>query len=331
MVFTSIGLRLRVEVEALNMVEALGAYTRHRTASVFKKLTKEGTVVYKLITAPAISGQSIANGYMRTLVELAKHHQLSVCDECRAYEARGGFTKHGTTKEAKYDDLVKGCVIEDLTGFMVPEANLRRTSPVMFSYMVPDLESAKAEIDSQFHVRYDFTTQEHQPFNIESGTAVYMVMIGIDVLKIGRLGNGSYVSDRNNRIEIALHGIAALFEGFGFGALKGRDQPIEEVVEGRAAVSSPVQSMESPPRIYTDGDNYLTDTIRRASKYVEALKQLGEKISIAYFDKEGLKPIKETKQELEIVETNTLTDLIEKTLTKIYEYIEKTQTQRPTP
>lgn len=322
-VFASIGLRLRVEVEALNMVEALGAYTRHRTVSVFKKHAKEGGVVYKLVMVPAISGQSIANGYMRTLVELAKHYGLRVCEECSAYEARGGFTKHGTSKEAKHDDLIKNCVVEDLTGFMVPEANLRRTSPIMFSYMVPDLESAKAIIDSQFHVRYDFTTQQHQPFNIESGTAMYMVMIGIDVSKIGKLENGNYLDDRDKRLEVALRGIAALFEGLGFGAKKARYLPIEEVVGGVAAVASPIPFMVSPPRIYTDGNNYLTDTMRRASKYVEALSQLKQTISIAYFDKEGLKPTKEVRQGLEIVETDTLTDLIEKTLKTIREHLVK--------
>lgn len=322
-VFTSIGLRLRVEVEALNMVEALGAYTRHRTASVFKKHVKGGSVTYKLVMAPVISGQSIANGYMKTLVELAKQYGLAICDECSTYEARGGFTKHGTSKEVKHDDLVRECVVEDLTGFMVPEAKLRRTSPVMFSYMVPDLESAKAIVESQFHVRYDFITQEHQPFNIESGTAIYMVMVGIDVSRIGRLENGSYLNDRGKRIEIALRGIAALFEGFGFGAKKARYLPIEEVVGGAATISSPLPFMVSPPRVYANGDNYLTYTIRRASKYVEALNQLKEKIGITYFDREGLKPVKEVKQGLEIIEADTLTDLIEKTLKMIKDYIGK--------
>lgn len=320
-VFTSIGLRLRVEVEALNMVEALGAYTRHRTASIFKKSVKDGGVVYRLVTAPAVSGQSIANGYMRAIVELAKHYKLSICEECSAYEARGGFTKHGTSKGVNYDGLLKNCVVEDLTGFMVPEEGLRRTSPVMFSYMVPDLESAKAIIDSQFHVRYDFTTQQHQPFNVESGTAIYMVMIAIDVSKIGKLEKGEYLDDRGKRIEIALRGLSTLFEGLGFGAKKARYLPIEEVVGGVAAVSNPIPFVVSPPRIYGDEGNYLADTVKRASKYIEALSQLNEKITIAYFDKEGLKPSYEVKQGLEVVRADTLTDLLEKILKSIKGYI----------
>lgn len=314
MVFASIGLRLRVEVEALNMVEALGAYTRHRTVSVLRKYVKDGKVVYRLMTAPAVSGQSIANGYMRMLVELAKHYNLNVCDECSAYEARGGFTKHGTSEKVKHDEIVESCVVEDLTGFMVPKESLRRTSPVMFSYMVPDLESAKAIIDSQFHVRYDFTTGQHQPFNIESGTAVYLVMVGIDVSKIGRLSNGEYVKDRGKRVEIAFRAISALFEGFTLGAKKARYLPIEEVIGGVAAISNPIPFMVSPPRIYANGDNYLTDTVKRARDYVESLKDLREEIYVVYFDKEGLS-LPEIK-DIQVERAGTLTELIEKLLGK---------------
>ena len=339
MTFISIGLRLRVEVEALNMVEALGAYTRHRTTSVFKRLAKDGNVRYKLVTVPAVSGQSIANGYMRTVVELAKRYELKICKECSDYERRGGFIKHSTEPKASgktHDTLVKDCVLEDLTGFLAPEIGIRRTSPVMFSYMVPDIESAKAVIDPQFHVRYDFITQQHQPFNIESGSAIYMVMINIDAARIGMLEETSektetgspkknYVGDRDKRLEVALRGIAALFEGLGFGAKKARYLPIEEVVGGVAAVSKPLPFTISPPRIYANGDNYINNTINRALKYLEVLKDLKEPetISIAYFDKEGLKVESgsEITQKITLTKTESLSDLIEKTLTTAKNYL----------
>jgi CRISPR-associated protein Csa2 len=323
MVFASIGLRLRVEVEALNMVEALGAYTRHRTVSILKKLSKNGEVRYKILTAPAVSGQSIANGYMRALVELAKHYNLKVCEECSAYEVRGGFTKHGTSTDQnlKHDDLVKNCIIEDLTGFMVPQAGLRRTSPVMFSYMVPDLESAKAIIESQFHVRYDFTTQQHQPFNIESGTAIYMLLVGVDISRIGKLENGKYVEDRLKRLEVALRGISVLLEGSGFGAKKARYLPIEEVVGGIAAISNPIPFTVTPPRVYPETTNYVNDTLTRAEKYLSVLKDLKEEIYVIYMDKEGLKIDAANKQFVE--PANTLTELIEKALDKSKKLIQK--------
>lgn len=317
MVFVSMGLRLRVEVEALNMVEALGAYTRHRTVAILRKITRDGVPIYRIVTVPAISGQSIANGYMRVLVELAKHYKLEVCDECSEYEKRGGFTKHGTFKEKiEHDYLVKKCIVEDLTGFMVPEAQIRRTSPVMFSYMAPDLEGAKATIESQFHVRYDFTSQKHQPFNIESGTAIYMLLIGIDVSRIGKLENGGYVDNRLKRIEVALKGIGVLLESFSFGAKKSRYLPVEEIVGAIVAVSNPIPFMVSPPRVHPDR-NYIKDTLLRAKKYSEMLSDLNEKIYIVYLDKEGLKvdidiDPKGSKDGINVVRVETFSELIEK-------------------
>jgi len=286
MVSVSIGLRLRVEVEALNMVEALGAYNRHRTVSLLKSVTKNGRKGYRLVIAPAISSQSIANGYHRVLVELANKLRLPVCDECKSYELRGGFTKRTTTKEINHDERLKTCVVEDLTGFLAPDANVRRTSPVSFSYMVPDVESAKTALDSQFHVRYDFTTREHAPFTIESGTAIYMLSISVDFDRIGRYENGEYVENREKRIELALKGLAVLIEGLNYGAKKARYLPINEVVGGIAAVSHPMPFAVSPPRVYRDGRNYIVETIERAKHYITVLQDLNQQIKLYYLDKE---------------------------------------------
>jgi len=250
-VFASIAFRFRVEVEALNMVEALGAYTRHRTASVFKRVKHGSTVAYRLVIAPAVSGQSIANGYQRTLVELAVRDGLPVCDQCRRYESVGGFIKHATESKADHDSLIQGCVVEDLTGFLVPEAGVRRTSPVMFSYLVPDTESAKAVLESQFHVRYNFETMEHNPFNIESGTAVYMLTVNIDVDRIGRRSDGKTVPDRDKRVELAFKALAALIEGLGFGAKKARYLPVGDTARGPTQRSDPSFTSSADPSTLT--------------------------------------------------------------------------------
>lgn len=321
MVFVSIGLRARVEVEALNMVEALGAYTRHRTVSILKKITtKNGSVRYKVVIMPAVSGQSINYGYSTLLVEMAQRFNppLPVCEECKNYRKIGGFLKRAT-QNVDYDTRVKECVVEDLTGFLAPEALVRRTSPVSFSYMIPDVESAKAALDAQFHVRYNMLTKEHNPFTVESGTAIYMVTVTIDVDRIGRLSNGSYVDDREKRIELAFKALAALFEGWSFGAKKARYLPIIEVVGGIAAISNPMPFMVSPPRIYKDGRNYINDTAQRAIKYTEALQDLGETIHLYYFDKEGL-PIDESLKCVPVI-TSSLSDMINAVLGKVLEIV----------
>jgi len=318
--FTSIAFRLRVEVEALNMVEALGAYTRHRTVSVFKKVQREGRTLYKVIVVPAISGQSIANGYQRTLVELALKLGLPVCDQCRRYESTGGFIKHSTEGEGSkvsHDNLIENCVVEDLTGFLIPRIGVRRTSPVMFSYLVPDTESAKAVLEPQFHVRYNFEVGEHNPFNIESGSAIYMLTVGIDIDKIGKKNDGSILKDKGKRIEVAFKAIEALVEGLNFGAKKARYLPISEVLGAIGAISDPIPFMVSPPRIYSNEDNYISKTIIRASKYVEALKGVNEKVYVAYIDNEGLSINIPSNLNVNVIKTSTISELIEVLLSTI--------------
>lgn len=309
--FASIAFRLRVEVEALNMVEALGAYTRHRAVSVFKRLQRGGQVAYRLMVVPAVSGQSIANGYERALVELASRAGLPVCEQCKKYERVGGFIKHGTEKKAEYDKLVEECVVEDITGFLVPEAGVRKTSPVMFSYLIPDTESAKAVLESQFHVRYNFETMEHNPFNVESGTAVYMLTVGIDIDRIGKKSDGKALNNRDKRVELAFRALAVLLEGMNFGAKKARYLPVVEVLGGVGAVSDPIPFTVSPARVYPDGDNYISKTIARASKYLEALREVKERIAVAYMDTENLSVNVPTNTKVEVIKTSTTVELLE--------------------
>lgn len=326
MVYVSIGLRIRTEVEALNMVEALGAYTRHRTTSILKKISKDGRVSYKIVIVPTVSGQSIAHGYHRALVELARILKLPVCDECGNYEAVGGFPKRATMQNVPHDDRVKGCVVESLTGFMAAGpagAAVRMTSPVSFSYLVPDIESAKASLDPQFHVRYDFRTAKHAPFTIESGSAVYMLSIAIDVDKIGRLEKGGYVDDRNKRIELAFKALAVLIDGFVYGAKKARYLPLNEVVGGIAAISHPLPFMVSPPRVYRDGRNYIDDTLLRARYYLETLKwaEGGEKLKLFYMDKEGLAKEGARIEGIEANKVSTFSEMVEKILEVVGEFL----------
>lgn len=313
MVFVSMGFRFRVEVEALNMVEALGATVRHRTVSVLKKVSRNGSIVYRVVMAPAISGQSIANGYQRILVEMAKLKGMPLCDECKRYEKRGGFTKR-CTANIPHDERVRGCVVEDLTGFLAPAEGVRRTSPVSFSFMVPDTESSKIAIDPQFHVRYNFETGEHAPFTIESGTAIYMLGVSIDVDRIGKLSNGSYVNNRLARIELAFKALSTLIEGLGFGAKKARYLPIVETLGGIAAISKPLPFMVSPPRVYRDGRNYINDTIERAKRYLTALKDYGEEIAIVYMDREGIAPTDISEENIEVSRVDTVSELVDKVL-----------------
>jgi CRISPR-associated protein Csa2 len=96
--FISFGFRFRTEAEALNMVESVGNYSRHRTAPMLLGPIKQGDkgLRYKITMAPAVSGQSIAFGYMTALVKLAIQRNLPVCDECKSYQELGGSLRELT-------------------------------------------------------------------------------------------------------------------------------------------------------------------------------------------------------------------------------------------
>jgi len=289
--FVSFGFRFRVEVEALNMAEAVGNYARHRVAPVLIQERDEAGRLkgYRIPPAPAVSGQSVAFGYMSALVKLAEQRKLPVCEECRSYEHLGGFFKRADRVDVGYDERIKTCVVEDITGFMATKeraeggkgAVIRRTSPVMFSYMVPDATSARGVLMPQLHVRYNLENPDKQvPYQVEAGTAVYIHGVAIDVERIGRLEDGKHIDtkDRLGHIELALDALKALYGGLLFGAKKARYLPVIEALGGIAAVSHPMPFVVSPPRL---GD-YVGENINRAGKFGAG------SIKLFCFDKEGV-------------------------------------------
>ncbi len=313
--FLSMSLRLRVEVEALNMVEAMGAYSRHRTVSLLKP--RGDGKGYRLVIAPAVSGQAIAYGYMKTLVALALQKNLPVCDQCRGYEVKGGFVKHGTDTSGDEETIVRNCIVEDVTGFMIAQAGVRRTSAIQFSYMVPDIDFSEAAIEPQFHVRAAKPGEKPQPFQVEAGTAIYVLGIALDIDKIGVVADKDgkpkpVVANRLDRVKTAIQAIAGLIEGLMFGAKKARYLPIQEVVGAVAAVSHPVPFMVTPARVSRDG-NYITKTISRAENFAKLFSDVGEWIKLFYMDREGV--VQEVKPStVEATKVDSVSELVAKVL-----------------
>jgi len=323
--FVSFGFRFRVEVEALNMAETVGNYARHRAAPVLIQVRdEEGKLKeYRITMAPAVSGQSVAFGYMSALVKLAELKGLPVCEECRSYEHLGGFFKRADRVDVGYDERIKTCVVEDITGFMAIKerargeggkgAVIRRTSPIMFSYMVPDATSARGVLMPQLHVRYNLKNPDKQvPYQVEAGTAVYIHGVAIDVERIGRLEDGKHINteDRLRRIGLALDALKVLYGGLLFGAKKARYLPVIETLGGIAAVSHPMPFVVSPPRL---GD-YVGENINRAKKFGAG------SIKLFCFDKEGVTGC--GKQDG--VETaDSLEDLVDKVKVAVVETLKK--------
>jgi len=189
MTFLSTGLRMLVNVEALNMVESVGNVVRHRTVPM---LIRKTAGQYIMRWVPAISGECLAHAYQTFLAELAQRKGLNVCYWC----AKNEFIKHfdfkfyeltskAIDKEkgieysqeenelVKYlkeknllsqkgnltledvkkieEAVVKSCVVEDIGGFLTTEGPTKRTARFYVSYAIPTYDTVKDGIIALDH------------------------------------------------------------------------------------------------------------------------------------------------------------------------------------
>ena len=278
MVFVSFGFRFRVNVEAMNMVESMGNYTRHRTAPIIRQVLEDGGVTYEVQYLPIVSGQSIANAYTRALFDIAIKRGLPICEMCKRHNETGGFPKRPTVQGDgdSVDKRVAECVVEDVTGFMATQSGdksgggyaLRRTSRIQFSHLIPDADSANhVPPVPQFHVRYGEKEKEQTIYNIESGSAIYTLVVNIDVDGIGR-GVSITTGDRLARVEASLDALMLMLNGGYIGAKKSRYYPQIEPLGAVTVVSDPYPFVVSPPKARAVNGSlqpwYLEDTLKRA-------------------------------------------------------------------
>jgi len=328
MVFVSFGFRFRVNVEAMNMVESVGNYARHRTAPIIRRIIEDSKVRYEVQFLPIVSGQSIANAYTRALVDTAVRKKLPVCEMCRNYNVLNGFPKRPNMlgDSDSVDKRVGECVVEDVTGFMATEEkkagekgrSIRRTSRIQFSHLIPDADSVKhVPPMPQFHVRYGEEKQEQTIFNIESASAIYTLVVNIDVDGIGK-GITTTTSDRDARVETVLDALMLMFNGGYIGAKKSRYFPQMELLGAIAVVSDPYAFIVSPPKAKLNNDGtllpwYLEDTLRRALEFKNVFNDIS--LRVFYIDNEfNWTPSEDVKKndKIEIEKVDNLNTLIAK-------------------
>jgi len=299
MVFVSFGFRFRINVEAMNMAGRVGNYERHRTAPIIRQVLEDRKVRYEVHFLPVVSGQSIANAYTRALVDIALRRRLPVCGECRRYNELNGFPKRPNIEGEgdSVDKRVTECVVEDVTGFMVTQSGdrsgegraFRRTSRIEFSYLIPDVDSAyHIPPMPQIHVRYGEKEKEQMLYNIESGSAIYTLVVNIDVDGIGR-GIKSTASDRETRVKASLDALMLMLNGGYVGAKKSRYFPQIEPLGAVAVVSDPYPFEVSPPKAKLNNDGtlqpwYLEDTLKRAVAFKSVFTE--DSLTMYYLDNE---------------------------------------------
>ncbi len=280
MVYLSLGTRILLNTEALNMVESVGNFVRHRRAPIVLP-TRNG---YILRYVPVISGESLAHAYQEILAKIAGETGLPVCRYC----SQGIFVKHSDDKILKEEpwfkkgfdtldleaSIVRNCVVEDIGGFMYAgKPPTRRTSRFYSGYAVPCLDSiTSSAVEAQFHVRYDPTSMERQAiYNVEVGSALYEFTFSLD---ISGIGVSSYTGEeivggdeRRKRIEAAIKALSVMITSSLFGAKRTRFNPSWKIVSLAAVVSHPIPLTIQPPH----SRRYIIETLETLEKAVEML------------------------------------------------------------
>ena len=299
MVYLSLSFRVKLDVEALNMVESIGNVTRHRRAPVVVKTSNGYLVRYVQV----VSGESLAHAYQANLADLAVRLGLPVCPLCRRHE----FLKHADEALLKTDEamewekklakekdphvfestVIRNCVVEDVGGFLYPQLTVKRTSRFQVSYLVPASEELEAvALEAQFHVRYAENKKMQQIYWVETGSGVYTALFNLDVDGIGYTSSvkrEQVVEDeeRLKRIRAAVNAAQLTFSNMLMGAKRTRFHPLWEITSAVLAVSDPVAFTASSGH----RRNYIVETVERAEKQVGSLEKLGvkEEVTVLYY------------------------------------------------
>jgi len=317
MVYLSLGSRILLNAEALNMVESVGNFVRHRRAPIVLP-TENG---YILRYVPVISGESLAHAYQEILAMIAGKLGLPVCRYC----SQGIFVKHSDDTILKdepwfkkglsmYDlenNIVKNCIVEDIGGFMYAgKPPTRRTSRFYSGYAIPALDSIiSSAVEAQFHVRYDPTSMERQAiYNVEVGSALYEFTFSLD---IDGIGVSSYTGEeivskeeRKKRIEVAIKALGVMINSSLFGAKRTRFNPSWKIVSLAAVISHPIPLSVQPPH----SRKYIVETHETLEKALDMLSKgsasIGEKaVLIAYSgDDESVEPREGGRAEVKVVD-----------------------------
>lgn len=303
--YVSIAIRFEANVEALNMSESVGQYSKHRKVPYLIMRDNKVDRVY----VPAISGEILAHMYQEFLVSEAKSlyprhsKNIPVCEEC----ARGDFFKSMNIKylEKKVPNLstllkdkknilntkiqiekkvIESCLVEDIGGFLVAEkVPLRRTSAFQVSYALPTKDFVLlATIEPQLHARHSTIAggekeegkkeaKEQMIYYIEAGTAIYGFTINIDLSSIGisSLTGKPILNDNEIKLRrrIALLALLRMISSQYFGAKLSRFFPVGSIISVVATVTEKPFTVTSP--IYPD-------FAKTTSKRLKSLQELGE-------------------------------------------------------
>jgi len=287
--FLSVGVRFEANVEALNMVETAGNYSKHRRVPYL--LEENGKL--KTVYVPALSGESLAHAYQEHLVREALSLGLPVCDDCRRYEFYKSMNKVHLQKKVNpiptdpkdiERAVVESCVVEDVGGFLYAEKPpVRRSSAFQVSYALPIKSVALfSTSEPQLHARHaqmdssgkKGNASEQMIYYVEVGTAIYGFTFNLDLDAIGisAITSKPILDEIKQRREAALRALFRMLSSAQFGAKLSRFFPVGDITETAVTVTEHPFVVTSP--IY---DDYIP----RTKKRLKVLESFGEEYLFA--------------------------------------------------
>jgi CRISPR-associated protein Csa2 len=314
----SLSVRVLINAEALNMAESVGNYTRHRKAPIALSVGDGYSVVY----VPAVSGESLAHSYQQLLTQIAKTRNLPVTkmDELGYYLK---FSSNDIVRTWYGDDLakviskssqvdvstwlgkasladieklfLKASVVADVAGFLYTDRQVKRTSAIRFSYMLPAIDSIEkggVSIVPQLHTRYappePKVERAQELFYVESGSALYTFTAELIASDISRLYYSSIPDpelekQKIERVKAAVDALIALVDGMLFGAKRSRYSPLWDVKSIVVSLSKgPIEFIVTPGCTRS----YIRRTYERAIALTKAINE--EVINIYAYNGENL-------------------------------------------
>ncbi|MCS7105520.1 MAG: type I-A CRISPR-associated protein Cas7/Csa2 [Thermofilaceae archaeon] len=274
MVFVRVTGRAIVNVHSANTEGSVGNYSSLSKMFIVRR-TEGG---YEVSEDAVISGNMLKHWHAVRMVELLKElGNVPLCDSCKR------FIMYRTSVERDSEfDYVTACAIEDLHGFLFPDASIRRESLVKFSFLLP-VEELRSEYSAITHNRVVLTEEGKIPareqammvFKREHASALYGFAASMDLKYVGRSladpENQSKVlglDERKVRAKAAVLSLLDVFSGR-FGAAASRALPIMKLEELVCAVSP----QPLPNLVHGFYGDYLEESGRVLKAYLSVVSK----------------------------------------------------------
>lgn len=284
--FISVGVRFEANVEALNAVETVGNYSKHRRVPYL--CYDEEKKRYRTVYVPAVSGESLAHAYQELLVHEALEaygEKAPVCEDCRRSEFFKSMNKEYLKKKLKggkipedpyllENEVISNCLVEDVGGFLYAEKPpVKRSSAFQVSYALPIKSVAIYSVtEPQLHARHAQLKEVKAPrrgeaseqmiYYVETGTAIYGFLLNLDLDAIGRSALTSKIViedvEVKKRKEVAMKALVRMLSSRQFGAKLSRFFPMGDILSTAISITGHPFAVTSP--IYS---GYIMSTAER--------------------------------------------------------------------